>query len=159
LAGRVRSPRNSDPLTVKVGLANGTLELSMESRNRLTENLNIRLITGSERRPGRAGSQNVRSRAAASSGCGVGARQVGRVIRQGERRICPQRGPGQPAGGTGPVEARTTSSGSNSNSPGVKEPPAIWFISNSTTALPIGSMGCRTVLSGGSVQVIRAESS
>jgi len=36
---------------------------------------------------------------------------------------------------------------------------SIWFTSMATAALPIASMGCLTVVSGGSVQFMKAESS
>ena len=36
---------------------------------------------------------------------------------------------------------------------------SIWFTSNATVALPIDSIGCLTVVSGGSVQFMNAESS
>src|SRR5690349_13028635 len=63
--------------------------------------------------------------------------------------------PGQPAG-AGAVDPRTTNSGSNSNSSGATPLPSIWLTSRSTAAWPIISIGWRTVVSGGSVQVISA---
>ena len=36
---------------------------------------------------------------------------------------------------------------------------SIWFTSNATAAFPIDSIGCLTVVSGGSVQFMNAESS
>jgi len=36
---------------------------------------------------------------------------------------------------------------------------SIWFTSSATAALPIDSIGCLTVVSGGSVQFMNAESS
>src|SRR6185369_959415 len=53
-----------------------------------------------------------------------------------------------------PVEPRTTSSGSKSSSSGYTSVFSIWFTSNATAALPIDSIGCLTVVSGGSVQFI-----
>src|SRR5207247_372211 len=58
-----------------------------------------------------------------------------------------------------PVEPRTTSSGSKSSSSGYTAMFSIWFTSNATAALPIDSIGCLTVVSGGSVQFMNAESS
>lgn len=60
---------------------------------------------------------------------------------------------------TGPVEALTTSSGSKSSSSAGTRALSIWAARRSTTARPIASMGWRRVVSGGSVQFIRAESS
>src|SRR5687768_15477400 len=59
-----------------------------------------------------------------------------------------------PAVGTGPVDPRTTSSGSKGSSSVVAAAPSVWFTSTSTAAWPISSSGCRTVVSGGSVHVI-----
>jgi alpha-glucosidase len=56
-------------------------------------------------------------------------------------------GPGRP------VEPRTTSSGSNSNSSGYTATFSIWFTSSATAALPIDSIGCLTVVSGGRVLI------
>jgi hypothetical protein len=61
--------------------------------------------------------------------------------------------------GAGRVDPRTTSSGSKSSSSWVTLEPAISPTSKSIAARPIGSMGCRTVVSGGSVQFMKAESS
>jgi hypothetical protein len=60
---------------------------------------------------------------------------------------------------SGAVEPRTTSSGENKNSSALAESLEICLTSNSMIILPIGSIGCRTVVSGGSVQFISAESS
>lgn len=60
---------------------------------------------------------------------------------------------------TGPVEALTTSSGSKSSSSAGTRALSIWAARRSTTARPIASIGWRSVVSGGSVQFIRAESS
>ena len=61
------------------------------------------------------------------------------------KRQPPDLGPGRP------VEPRTTSSGSKSNSSGYTATFSIWFTSKATAALPIDSIGCLTVVSGGSV--------
>lgn len=57
------------------------------------------------------------------------------------------------------VDPRTTSSGSKSSSSGGTALPPTCAFSSSTAARPMASMGWRTVVSGGSVQFIRAESS
>ncbi len=63
------------------------------------------------------------------------------------------------AGLTGPVEPRTTSSGRKRSSSRGTLRPSIWAMSSSMTMRPMASMGCRTVVSGGSVQFMSAESS
>ena len=55
-----------------------------------------------------------------------------------------------------PVEPRTTSSGSNSSSSLETGAPPIWPRSSETALRPIDSIGCRTVVSGGSVQLINS---
>ena len=59
----------------------------------------------------------------------------------------------------GPVDARTTSSGSKRYSSAATAEPESCATSSSITMRPIGSIGCRTVVSGGSMLFIRAESS
>ena len=59
----------------------------------------------------------------------------------------------------GPVEPRTTSSGSKNSSSSGTGLPAIWPTRSSMTIRPIGSIGWRTVVRGGSVQFMSAESS
>ena len=59
----------------------------------------------------------------------------------------------------GPVEPRTTSSGSNSSSSGCGIVVSIWLTKSATAAFPIDSTGWRTVVSGGSVQFSQPESS
>lgn len=86
--------------------------------------------------------------------CGAaGASRGGKKSRAGARR-----GRGRQRGDCA-VEPRTTSSGSNSSSPGGTAPPWICAHSSSTAARPMASMGWRTVVSGGSVQFMKAESS
>ena len=75
-------------------------------------------------------------------------------------RGCNGRGTGgQTRTGAGPVEPRTTSSGSNSSSSACPTEVSIWPTSSATADLPIDSIGCLTVVSGGSVQFSHAESS
>src|SRR6185295_10769995 len=76
-----------------------------------------------------------------------------RPQRRERRKADPQ------AAGAGPVEERTTSSGSKSISSCDTVPPEIWPTSSSMTRRPIVSIGWRTVVSGGSMLLIRAESS
>jgi hypothetical protein len=59
----------------------------------------------------------------------------------------------------GAVEPRTTSSGSKSSSSAATFSPSTCCTSVVTTARPIASIGCLVVVSGGSVQVMKAESS
>ena len=79
-------------------------------------------------------------------------------------RSCPGLAVGADVGrtfraGAGPVEPRTTSSGSNSSSSGFGTTVSIWLTSSATAALPIDSIGWRTVVSGGSVEFSQPESS
>src|SRR5690606_3066661 len=57
------------------------------------------------------------------------------------------------------VDARTTGSGSKSSSSRGTSLPSTRAASRSTAARPMGSIGCRTVVSAGSVEFISAESS
>src|SRR6267378_7684794 len=66
---------------------------------------------------------------------------------------------GVSAAAAGPVEPRTTSSGSKSSSSLETGAPPIWLTRSATALVPIFSIGCLTVVRGGSVQLISAESS
>ena len=55
-----------------------------------------------------------------------------------------------------PVEPRATISGSKKSSSAETAAPSIWPTSISTAARPIASIGWRTVVSGGSVQLMKA---
>src|ERR1700721_3678125 len=55
------------------------------------------------------------------------------------------------------VEPRATTSGSKNSSSADTTAPSIWPPSISTAARPIASSGCRTVVSGGSVQLMNAQ--
>lgn len=57
------------------------------------------------------------------------------------------------------VEPRATTSGSKKSSSADTGELSIWPASISTAARPIASIGCRTVVSGGYVQLMNAESS
>src|SRR2546429_9422535 len=60
---------------------------------------------------------------------------------------------------TGPVDLRTTSSGSNRSSSLETGVPPTWLRSWATAACPIASMGWRTVVSGGSLAIMSGEAS
>src|SRR5260370_16377400 len=67
---------------------------------------------------------------------------------------CPNPHPHDGTGDGRPVEPRTTSSGSKSSSSEYTAMFSIWFTSRATAALPIASMGCLTVVSGGPLPLL-----